>query len=1193
DLKYLEPIYSRHADFIEWISNPESDFVLRLFRDDVADLIRAGPLPEKGVGSSPAINVEALDTYEKWGISKGGTRRLELGQTPIIFILGEKEPLLVQVQKDEVGFYLAVINQRGREISERHHFELIYLGRDSRSSKLMAQEWGSARYKFRARCDDSIIDDHLEIFIDKGHRVRIAALGPRFTIIIPSIEKMQALARGEAKKRKKGAIAIQEGDRTRRFSYSIWRAPSGEYFVTNKDGELSFECGLYSPKIFLSQAGAFDFVRRWEESQQQLSERKERIEKIITEKIDQGRGRLSILFVCKGNVNRSTYAHLLTEHFVSESELQNIVSVLSGGIVGWQGGHVNPLLAERTLLHAYHHAGVPEEIIEGFSPQKLDDAATQVHAADIIFAFQRKHRDLILQRVPEAAGRVFLFNDLLPVGHILSGLDMFDRPQYDEIYATLNLTLFRLIQRQLSSPLDSGMKSRINLRTAARQSSPARRPPAEDPHARARDFADLFRKWGLDGQDLIRTCEILARAFAKVFAGEYLAPEQVIDEIRGLGISNESVEGWISTLIAETNVEIYILGLGEGKAAEGALFYYARGHLPRSTTETSLIEILEKRDKGDSDPKIRANELINGLDRARRGFASSPAREIGEAIRRGAWPVEPYVTQLEPYRVLPSDTVIPRGIFVGEFEIFANVDIQRLMQIISNEKGRELDGEESRSVQRWAEIIREIELNKARVICDWAGIWDGFECTIFARRAQKILSPKFPWREVVIEDFYMQRLREKEPRENNHVCTLITIAGIECMLDTSADSFEKKAEGSGFHPYRYHYLGVVVIPLSAIERHKERFWMYRGKTISIRGARGASSPLILHRFALTRRSATRFANSIRGSPGSFQYLPSPVPYLQSSENPTFSSLAGQQVSSPTSELLDGVLRIYEALTGKIESADGWMHMVRLSKTDEFRIWQEQLGSLLSSGYVIDFYDDMSKTFVLGENFFSYQLCDNPLTPFFNYLVKLMFAANVLINSAEIDGLLGSELSKEILGSPTDLVIRKGAESQSLLIRLSTEDSIQIRSIDGNWTPREVGPGSIMGEQPDNPSRVSYDWYVARFDYARLRGLENLTTGRVTLGRLLRSLHRHYATDERVRWLDGAPGFGMAQRQLLEDPKYESLRPLVDMTAVDLFNHSLTEIDEVDFISGDIARVDLNGEYGLITLIQVWKYLSDP
>jgi len=204
------------------------------------------------------------------------------------------------------------------------------------------------------------------------------------------------------------------------------------------------------------------------------------------------------------------------------------------------------------------------------------------------------------------------------------------------------------------------------------------------------------------------------------------------------------------------------------------------------------------------------------------GRAPAQATEnvaAGEAIR----PVNVSADTLAPYRLFPGDSEIPMEVFTGEYKKYTDSAPDEFARIAREQVRSGLSGRNQGELANWIKVLSEMENDKLEYIKNWKGIWEGFECSLFAERVQGILEKhSLGYRKGVSRNIVSPKGRNLY----DHHYTIVNISGNEYILDTSADQFEIKAQTRSHHPYIYHYLGVVLLPMSAVSADRGRFWMY-------------------------------------------------------------------------------------------------------------------------------------------------------------------------------------------------------------------------------------------------------------------------------------------------------------------------------------------------------------------------------
>lgn len=114
---------------------------------------------------------------------------------------------------------------------------------------------------------------------------------------------------------------------------------------------------------------------------------------------------LRILFVCTGNTCRSPMAEGLCRSFLGHFRLQQEVEVASAGFNAVAGGP-----ASREAVAIMTERGID---LSGHKTASL--TAEKVRWADLILTMEEYHRQHLLERFPEAAGKAFVLKEYVAV----------------------------------------------------------------------------------------------------------------------------------------------------------------------------------------------------------------------------------------------------------------------------------------------------------------------------------------------------------------------------------------------------------------------------------------------------------------------------------------------------------------------------------------------------------------------------------------------------------------------------------------------------------------------------------------------------------------------------------------------------------------------------------------------------------
>lgn len=117
--------------------------------------------------------------------------------------------------------------------------------------------------------------------------------------------------------------------------------------------------------------------------------------------------KISLLFICSGNIIRSPYAEILFEKMLVEADLESRF-ILSSGAVTYRNSRISTMSYNELLKE-----GISSSRIKSFYPRHIDDHRHLFSNADIILVMSRDHQSK-LSRFKEKSHLLTEFAGLSP-----------------------------------------------------------------------------------------------------------------------------------------------------------------------------------------------------------------------------------------------------------------------------------------------------------------------------------------------------------------------------------------------------------------------------------------------------------------------------------------------------------------------------------------------------------------------------------------------------------------------------------------------------------------------------------------------------------------------------------------------------------------------------------------------------------
>ncbi|MCX5709986.1 MAG: sigma-70 family RNA polymerase sigma factor [Candidatus Omnitrophica bacterium] len=201
--------------------------------------------------------------------------------------------------------------------------------------------------------------------------------------------------------------------------------------------------------LFEDEASAQRAITEWQARQNEKLRRNTQARKILADGLKNKR--LSVLFICMADVNRSLYWEMLSRAFARDQRLKGIKfsSAGVGKLLGFahKPETLNASLAELTEI-------VGKDIVRGFRRTDVDADLRQIKEAGLALAANQACLRIIRKRTHhELMEKVFLLNELREPNDPKFGADAPDRRDLSLRKEELEASLFPLL-RSSSSPLN-------------------------------------------------------------------------------------------------------------------------------------------------------------------------------------------------------------------------------------------------------------------------------------------------------------------------------------------------------------------------------------------------------------------------------------------------------------------------------------------------------------------------------------------------------------------------------------------------------------------------------------------------------------------------------------------------------------------------------------------------------------------
>ncbi|MFC1643543.1 radical SAM protein, partial [Chlamydiota bacterium] len=168
--------------------------------------------------------------------------------------------------------------------------------------------------------------------------------------------------------------------------------------------------------------------------------------------------------------------------------------------------------------------------------------------------------------------------------------------------------------------------------------------------------------------------------------------------------------------------------------------------------------------------------------------------------------------------------------FTGNFNLFSNINEEKLVYMVSQLKGRELKAEELDEIRRFVLLLPHLIEDKRGNVTESSWITSshyvsGIDCKKINESLGILLSGELG---IGIDCVHRDKLSLMGEEISFHIYLEMELCGVKFVLDGSADQFEKEYSKRMGHLYTYYDLGIAMVPKVLLQDRNisSSLWMF-------------------------------------------------------------------------------------------------------------------------------------------------------------------------------------------------------------------------------------------------------------------------------------------------------------------------------------------------------------------------------